>query len=246
MANYSSVKATIDANIKTNNNQAITGAILNGVLDEMVDALASGYLYKGVATPSTNPGSPDAKVFYVATPGTYTYFGNQTVPPATTGFFRWDTSWHLDTISTGVADGAVTSSKIASGAITSSKIASEAVTEAKLASALVTKLFSTGYKFAGVATPNGNPGTPNQDVFYLAGEGTYPNYGTAVIMQGQVGVLKYNGGWTTEIISGVGQIVEMANVEEEGLFFADSHLYIGVKIVQEGLTSINSITYREV
>ena len=145
-----------------------------------------------------------------------------------------------------VADGTITTSKLSDSAVTTQKIASEAVTEAKLATSLLTKLFSTGYKFAGVATPYGNPGTPNQDVFYLAGAGTYPNYGYAVIMPGQLGVLKYNGGWTTEIISGVGQIVEMANVEEEGLFFADSHLYIGVKIVQEGLTSINSITYREV
>jgi hypothetical protein len=209
-----------------------------------VDALASGYLYKGLATPSTNPGSPDAKVFYVATPGTYTYFGNQTVPEATTGFFRWDTSWHLDTISTGVADGAITTAKIANGAVTTSKIASEAVTEAKVASSLLTKLLSTGYKFAGVASPSADPGTPNQNVFYLAGEGVYPNFGSAEIGQGELGVLKYNGSWSTEVVT-IGQILQVANVEEDGIYFVDHNLNIGVKIVQGGLYTINSLTYRD-
>lgn len=41
-------------------------------------------------------------------------------------------------------------------------------------------------------------------------------------------------------------LLETANVEEEGLFFVDGNLNIGVKIVPEGLVAINNLTYREV
>ena len=35
----------------------------------------SGYLYAGIATPNTNPGTPDGLVFYIATqPGVYPNF----------------------------------------------------------------------------------------------------------------------------------------------------------------------------
>lgn len=52
--------------------------------DNYIDALlatanelkAAGYIYKGVATPSTNPGTPTERVAYLASePGTYTNFG---------------------------------------------------------------------------------------------------------------------------------------------------------------------------
>lgn len=95
MANYSSIKATIDANIKQNNNQEITGNILNSVLNEMIDSLGAGYLFKGIASTSTNPGSPDEKVFYIAgTTGTYTYFGNFTATENELTIFYFDTAWH--------------------------------------------------------------------------------------------------------------------------------------------------------
>ena len=63
MANYNNIKATIDANIKTNNNQEITGSVLQSVLNQIVNALGIGYQFAGIATPSTNPGTPDQKVF---------------------------------------------------------------------------------------------------------------------------------------------------------------------------------------
>ena len=37
MANSETIKTTIDANINTNGNQSITGAVLNRVLNDMVD-----------------------------------------------------------------------------------------------------------------------------------------------------------------------------------------------------------------
>lgn len=97
MSNYASLKATINANIKTNGNEEITGAVLNSVLTQMINSLGAGYQYIGVATPSTNPGSPDTKVVYIAsTAGTYTYFGGIVVSDGEVVFLRWDSSWHKD------------------------------------------------------------------------------------------------------------------------------------------------------
>ena len=79
MANYANAKATIAANIYTNHRGEVTAESVKTAANEIVDTLiAGGYLYAGVAklTPTqTNPGSPDANVFYIATePGTYTNF----------------------------------------------------------------------------------------------------------------------------------------------------------------------------
>ena len=96
MSDYSSLKATINANIKANNNHEITGAITNSVLNAMVDSLGAGYQFKGVATP-TNPGSaqtPDYKCFYLATtPGTYTNLGGLVVADGEVAILKYDTSW---------------------------------------------------------------------------------------------------------------------------------------------------------
>lgn len=49
----------------------------NMSLDNILDALNQGYQYMGKATPTTNPGVYNHKVFYLASdPGTYSYFGN--------------------------------------------------------------------------------------------------------------------------------------------------------------------------
>lgn len=100
MSNYSNLKSTIDTNIKTNGNEEITGAILNTVLNSMVSSLGAGYQYMGVATTSANPGTPDAKVFYLAyTPGTYTNFSGIVV----TGLcvLKYDTAWSKDDLPSG-------------------------------------------------------------------------------------------------------------------------------------------------
>ena len=102
MSNYNSLKATIDANIKQNGNQEITGQILNSVLNQMVNILGTGYQFAGVATIATDPGTPDAKVFYIANgKGTYEKFGGINVTEDDVVVLYWDTAWHK--VSTGIA-----------------------------------------------------------------------------------------------------------------------------------------------
>ena len=104
MSNYNSLKTTIDANIKQNGRQEITGQILNSVLNQMVTTLGAGYQFAGVATldPATDPGTPDAKVFYIANgKGTYTNFGGVEVTEDDVVVLYWDSSWHK--VSTGIA-----------------------------------------------------------------------------------------------------------------------------------------------
>lgn len=94
MSNYNSLKTTIDANIKQNGNQEITGQILNSVLNEMVNTLGAGYQFAGVATPATNPGSPDAKVFYIANgKGTYNNFGGIVINEGEVCALAWNGTW---------------------------------------------------------------------------------------------------------------------------------------------------------
>lgn len=75
MANYETLKAAIQQVVKTNGNNEITGALLQQSLLAMINSLGDGYQFIGVATPSTNPGKPDDRVFYLAfEPGTYRNF----------------------------------------------------------------------------------------------------------------------------------------------------------------------------
>ena len=77
MANYAYLKAAIQNVIKTNGNNEITGQLLQQSLLSMINSLGSGYQFIGVATPTTNPGRTDQKVFYIANgKGTYTNFGS--------------------------------------------------------------------------------------------------------------------------------------------------------------------------
>ena len=71
-------------------------------LNAMVNSLGAGYQYAGVATPATNPGTPDAKVFYLAsTPGTYTYLGGLVVADGEVALLKYDSSWTKEV--TGIA-----------------------------------------------------------------------------------------------------------------------------------------------
>ena len=96
MADYNSLKATIDANIRANGVQAITGAVLNACLKAMITVLGNGYQLQGsIAQPGDDPSVPDARVAYVASgPGTYTDFGGLVIPDDGHAYMlTWDTQW---------------------------------------------------------------------------------------------------------------------------------------------------------
>lgn len=105
MANYKSLKTTINANVKRNGNQEITGQILNSVMNAMVNSLGAGYQYIGVATTSTNPGTPDQNVFYLAsTAGTYINFGGVVLSDGEVAFLKYNGTWTKEIVGLAKAD----------------------------------------------------------------------------------------------------------------------------------------------
>lgn len=62
------------------------------------------------------------------------------------------------------------------------------------------------YQFVGIAVPLTNPGVPDQNVFYLAGPGTYPNFGNVRVSPGEIRAFKWNGAWNTSESLSVGSM----------------------------------------
>lgn len=102
MANYNTLKTAIETVVKTNGNNEITGALLQQSLLAMVNSLGANYQYAGVATPSTNPGTPDQNIFYIAsTAGTYSNFGGLVLDDGEISILKYNGAWSKD--STGAA-----------------------------------------------------------------------------------------------------------------------------------------------
>ena len=106
---YSTIAVT-NLDIVQGKGDSLTSAMSQkAVTDEfgtIQDAIASivnaGYVFAGVATPSTNPGTPEAKVFYIADgKGTYTNFGGIEVTEDEVVILYYDTAWHKE--ATGIA-----------------------------------------------------------------------------------------------------------------------------------------------
>ena len=168
MANYNNLKAAIDAVIKTNGRQEISGAALNTQLKNMIAELGAGYQYMGIATPATNPGTPDANVFYLASEaGTYTNFGGIVINEGEVCVLVWNGTW----------------TKQVTGAATADQVSR------------LGQLLNEGYQFRNVAvlTPaQTNPGNVDQNIFFLAHEaGTYTNFGDLVVEDGELAALIY-------------------------------------------------------
>lgn len=86
MDNWTDLKASIAEVIKNNGNQEITGAVLQQVLFNMISNIGRNATFVGVASPSTNPGTPDENVFYICIrPGEYVNFGNAVLKPNSIG-----------------------------------------------------------------------------------------------------------------------------------------------------------------
>lgn len=98
MSDYNSLKAAINANIRKNGRQEITGQVLNGILRAMVDALGAGFTFRAVADPDTDPGSTDSRVFYIATiPGNYEHMGGIEIEEGEVAILKfYDDEWHKE------------------------------------------------------------------------------------------------------------------------------------------------------
>lgn len=101
MPNYESLKAAIQQVVKTNGNNEITGALLQQSLLAMINSIGAGFQFMGVATPSTNPGTPDYNVAYLGGPGTYANFDGNVVPNGYLGVFKYNGSWAFETVQVG-------------------------------------------------------------------------------------------------------------------------------------------------
>ena len=76
MGNYEQLKKAVSDVIKKNGNQEITGAIMQNTLLSIISTVGSNATFAGIATPETNPGTPDQNVFWLACEyGTYSNFG---------------------------------------------------------------------------------------------------------------------------------------------------------------------------
>lgn len=91
-----------------------------------------------------------------------------------------------------------------------------------------------GFSFQGVANPAVNPGTPDNNVIYLAGPGTYNYYGALVVPAKSLGILKYDGSWALETISAE-DIATFLQVNEDGWHLVDEQMNVALKYDADGL-----------
>lgn len=111
MANYTELKTAVSAVIKTNNNQEITGQLLQNVLNNIISVIGANATFAGIATPDTAPGTPDQNVFYIAgQSGVYANFGGYEVTKNAVVFNNVGGNWvatKLNLLSSDFGDSAV-------------------------------------------------------------------------------------------------------------------------------------------
>lgn len=92
-----------EVSLVQNTGQSTTSVMSQKAVSDAINKLKNaGYLYAGIATPSTNPGIPEGSVFYIANgKGTYTNFGGINVTEDEVVVLYYDTVWHKD--ATGIA-----------------------------------------------------------------------------------------------------------------------------------------------
>lgn len=94
MANWATLKAAIADVIKANGNQEITGAILQNALNNIVTSVGEYAAFAGIANTTTNPGTPDGPVFYLAFEnGTYSNFNGITLKSEVAILLLENNSW---------------------------------------------------------------------------------------------------------------------------------------------------------
>ena len=134
MGTYEELKQAISAVIRENNNQEITGAILQNTLLSIINTVGSGATFAGIANTRTTPSRADANVFYIATePGTYPNFGGITIRDEVAILKNGSGRWEVETF------GAATKSSVD---VLSTTISNE-ITRAKNAESTLSQSINT-------------------------------------------------------------------------------------------------------
>lgn len=105
MGNYEQLKQAVANVIKSNGNQEITGKILQNALLSIISTVGANSTFAGIATPETNPGTPDQNIFYIAGKGTYANFSGITVEIGQLAVLKWNGAWSKQALEIGVGDG---------------------------------------------------------------------------------------------------------------------------------------------
>ena len=116
MANYNVLKSAIQTAVDwDNNSKQISGNDMLAILLSIINnTVATGYLLAGVAITSTNPGTPDQNVAYLAADaGTYSNFPDANNHPLVVNsgelcVFLWNGSWTKQSMSVGGGGGGQT------------------------------------------------------------------------------------------------------------------------------------------
>lgn len=88
-----------------------------------------------------------------------------------------------------------------------------------LANTAINNLRNAGYLFAGIATIDTNPETPNAKVFYIAnGNGTYTNFGGLKVTEDEVAVLYYDTKWH-KVATGIASQEKLTELGEKVIPF---------------------------
>lgn len=157
MANSDAIRAIINAHIKTNRKQEITGKILNSVLNQMVTDKDAG-----ISEEAKLRAAEDERI--------------------------------AGLINKEIGDRESADAEI-QDALTK-EVAARQEGDTSLLNA-IRDAFSKGYLFAGVATTDTNPGTPEGKVFYIAnGKGIYTNFGgLEVTDDDDFAIFTYDNAW---------------------------------------------------
>lgn len=82
------------------------GPVVQAILDTAQKLRTEGYIFMGAGTPSTVPGTPTERVWYLCGPGTYSNFGSSvTVPEGSVMVAQYASSWTTTVIEIGSAGG---------------------------------------------------------------------------------------------------------------------------------------------
>ena len=101
MAKYANLIAAVEAAIKTNGTQAITGQVLQNQLKNMISKLGSAYQFGGLVQPTDAFSfDADAKIAFLAcTQGRYPAFGNFSLRSGEVALFIYEGTWKKEIIS---------------------------------------------------------------------------------------------------------------------------------------------------